>query len=114
MEDGNVYVYDFSEIREEVKNVETQISELVSVQSEQVSLQSEQAEIVQTQISDLVSLQSDQASEMVSIMSEALQYNAEMKSYSQIEIILLFAIIGFIGVVCGVVGALTWRSNKNG
>lgn len=96
MEDGNVYVYDFSELREEVKNVETQISELASVQSE------------------LAAVQSDQASEMVSIMSEAFQYNAEIKSYSQIETILLFAIIGFIGVVCGVVGALTWRSNENG
>lgn len=105
MEDGNVYVYDFSELREEVKNVETQISELVSVQSKQ-------AEIVQTQISELVSIQSEQASEMVSIMSEVAEYNAEIKSYTQTETILLFAIIGFIGIVCGVVGALTWRSNK--
>lgn len=85
--DGNVYVYDFSELREEVKNVETQISELAAVQS-------------------------DQASEMVSIVSEAAEHNAEMKTYLQTETILLFAIIGFIGVVCGVVGALTWRSNK--
>lgn len=76
--DGNVYVYDFSELREEVKNVETQISEIVSLQS------------------------------------EAAEHNAEMKTYLQTETILLFAIIGFIGVVCGVVGALTWRSNKNG
>lgn len=89
MEDGNVYVYDFSELREEVKAIETQISELVSVQSEQVS-------------------------EMVSVMSEAAYYNAKIKSYSEIETILLFAIIGFLGVVCGIVGALTWRSNKNG
>ena len=89
MEDGYIYVYDFSELRGEVKAIETQISELVSVQSEQ-------------------------ASEMVSIMSEAAEYNAEIKSYMQTETILLFAIIGFIGVVCGVVGALTWRSNKNG
>lgn len=107
MDDSYVYVYDFSELREEVKNVETQISELVSVQSEQ-------AEIVQTQISELVSIQSEQASEIVSIMNEAADYNAEIKSYTQTETILLFAIIGFIGVVCGVVGALTWRSNKNG
>lgn len=105
MEDGNIYVYDFSELREEVKNVETQISELVSVQSEQ-------AEIVQTQVSELVSLQSEQASEMVSIMYDFAENNAEIKSYMQTETILLFAIIGFIGVVCGVVGALTWRSNK--
>ena len=89
MEDGNIYVYDFSELREEVKVIETQISELLSVQSEQ-------------------------ASEMVSIMSEAAQYNVEIKSYSQLETILLFAIIGFIGVLCGVVGALTWRSNIHG
>lgn len=87
--DGNVYVYDFTELRKEVQKVETQISELVAVQSEQ-------------------------ASEIVSIMSEAAEYNAEIKSYMQTETILLFAIIGFIGVVCGVVGALTWRSNKNG
>lgn len=114
MEDGNVYVYDFSELREEVKAIETQILELVSVQSEQVSMQSEQAEMVQTQISALVSAQSEQASEMVSVMSEAAYYNAKIKSYSEIETILLFAIIGFLGVVCGIVGALTWRSNKNG
>ena len=82
-------MYDFSEFRGEVKAIETQISELAAVQSEQ-------------------------ASEMVSIMSEAVEYNAEIKSYTQTETILLFAIIGFIGVVCGVVGALTWRSNKNG
>lgn len=112
MEDGNVYVYDFSELREEVKAIETQISELVSVQSEQVSMQSEHAEMVQTQISALVSAQSEQASEMVSVMSEAAEINTEIKSYTQTETILLFAIIGFIGVVCGVVGALTWRSNK--
>ncbi len=112
MEDGYVYVYDFSELREEVKNVETQISELVSVQSEQVSLQSEQAEIVQTQVSELFSAQSEQASEIVSIMYDFAENNAEIKSYTQTETILLFAIIGFIGVVCGVVGALTWRSNK--
>ena len=98
--DENEYVY---EILREVKNVETQVSKLVSVQSEQVSLQSE-----------LAAVQSEQASEMVSIMSEAADYNAEIKSYTQTETILLFAIIGFIGVVCGVVGALTWRSNKNG
>ena len=98
--DENEYVY---EILREVKNVETQVSKLVSVQSEQVSLQSE-----------LAAVQSEQASEMVSIMSEAADYNAEIKSYTQLETILLFAIIGFIGVVCGVVGALTWRSNKNG
>lgn len=103
MDGENVYVYDFSELREEVKNVETQISELVSLESEQVSLQSE-----------LATVQSEQASEMVSIMIEAAQYNAEIKSCLQTEVILLFAIIGFIGVVCGVVGALTWRSNKNG
>lgn len=85
--DGNVYVYDFSELREEVKAIETQISEFAAVQSEQ-------------------------ASEMISVMSEAAEINTEIKSHTQTETILLFAIIGFLGVVCGVVGALTWRSNK--
>ena len=99
--DGNVYVYDFSELRGEVKTIETQISELVSVQSEQVSLQSEQAEIVQTQISDIVSLQSEQASEMVSILSDTAGYMSVTSKHTEIEVILLLAVIVFCGFISG-------------
>lgn len=94
MEDGNVYVYNFSELREEVKNVETQISELVSIQSKQ-------AEIVQTQISEVVSLQSEQASEAVSIVSDTAEYISVMKQHTEIEVILLFVVIAFCGFISG-------------
>ena len=101
MEDGNVYVYDFSELREEVKNVETQRSELVSVQSEQASLQSEQLEAVQTQISDILSFQSEQASEMVSVIGDTVQYTSLIKQHTEIEVILLFAVVAFCGFLSG-------------
>lgn len=101
MDDGNVYVYDFSELREEVKAIETQISELVSVQSEQVSMQSEQAEMVQTQISELVSAQSEQASEMVSVMSNTVEYTSLIKQHTEIEVVLLIAVIVFCGFISG-------------
>ena len=89
MEDGYIYVYDFSELLGEVKNVETQISEFASSQSEQVS-------------------------EMISIASEIAENTEAIKTHAYREEILMFAVICFIGVVCGLLGALTWRSNKNG
>lgn len=76
MEDGNVYVYDFSELREEVKNVETQISELVSLQSEQ-------------------------ASEAVSIVSDTAEYISSIRQHTEIEVILLFVVIAFCGFISG-------------
>lgn len=90
MEDGNVYVYDFSELRNEVRNVETQISELVSVQFEQVSLQSE-----------LVAVQSEQSSEAVSIVSDTAEYISSIKQHTEIEVILLFVVIAFCGFISG-------------
>lgn len=76
MEDGNVYVYDFSELREEVKAIETQVSELVS-------------------------LQSDQASEMVSVMSNTVEYTSLIKQHTEIEVVLLIAVIVFCGFISG-------------
>lgn len=76
MEDGNVYVYNFSELREEVKNVETQISELVSLQSEQ-------------------------ASEAVSLVSDTAEYISVIRQHTEIEVILLFAVIAFCGFISG-------------
>lgn len=83
MEDGNVYVYNFSELREEVKNVETQISELVSVQSEQVSLQSEQV------------------SEAFSVVSDTVDYISSINKHTEIEALLMFAVIAFCGFISG-------------
>ena len=34
MGDGNIYVYDITELLDEVKNVETQMSEIISINSE--------------------------------------------------------------------------------
>lgn len=71
-----IYVYDISELLDEVKNVETQISELVSYQSEQVS-------------------------EMLSFVSETADntslINAQIGKFE----ILMFVIIAFIGMICG-------------
>lgn len=114
MEDSDSYYYDFyvleervtdiqtqvSEVHEDVKIVETQISELVSVQSEQFS--------------ELMSVQSEQVSEIVSLMSENVAANSEISKRSEVEIILLFAAISVVGIVCGFVASLTWRSSKNG
>ena len=76
MEDGNIYVYDFSELREEVKVIETQISELLSVQSEQ-------------------------ASEAVSVVSDTAEYISAIKQHTEIEVILLFVVIVFCGFISG-------------
>lgn len=81
--DGNVYVYDFSELREEVKNVETQISELAAVQSVQASVQSEQF------------------SEMVSVIGNTTDYISATKQCTEIEVILLIAVILFCGFISG-------------
>lgn len=114
MEDNDSYYYDFygleervssigtqiSEVHEDVKIVETQISEFVSVQSEQFS--------------KLMSVQSEQVSEIVSVMSENAATNSDISRRAEVEIILLFAVIVVVGIVCGFVASLTWRSGKNG
>lgn len=114
IENEDSYYYDFygleervsnietqvSEVHEDVKIVETQISELVSVQSEQFS--------------ELMSVQSEQVSEIVSVMSENAATNADISRRAEVEIILLFAVIAVVGIVCGFVASLTWRSGKNG
>lgn len=114
MEDNDSYYYDFygleervldiqtqvSEVHEDVRIVETQISELVSEQSEQFS--------------ELMSVQSEQVSEIVSVMNDNVAANAAISKRSEVEIILLFALIAVVGIVCGFVASLTWRSSKNG
>lgn len=114
MEDNDSYYYDFygleervfdiqthvSEVHEDVRIVETQISELVSVQSEQFS--------------ELMSVQSEQVSEIVSVMNDNVAANSAIIKRSEVEIILLFAVIAVVGIVCGFVASLTWRSSKNG
>lgn len=86
MEDGNVYVYDFSELREDVHAVETDV------------------EAVQTQISELNSQMSDnisQVSEIISYMSVTADNTTAIKAQTEIEVILFFAVIAFCGMVCG-------------
>lgn len=40
-----------------------------------------------------------------------IAYNTtEIKQQTHVEIVLIFAVICVIGVVCGLLGALTWRS----
>lgn len=101
IENEDSYYYDFygleervsnietqvSEVHKDVKIVETQISELVSVQSEQFS--------------ELMSVQSEQVSEIVSIMSENAVNAADTVHNTETVIILLFVIIAFVGAVCG-------------
>lgn len=55
-----------------------------------------------------------QVSEINSYMAVTADNTADIKAQTEIEVILMFAVIGFIGVVCGLLGALTWRTNKNG
>lgn len=83
----NEYLY---ELLREVKNVETQVSKIVSVESEQVSLQSE-----------LVSLQSEQASEAFSVVSDTAEYISSIKQHTEIEVILFFVVIAFCGFISG-------------
>ena len=85
--DENEYVY---EILREVKNVETQVSKLVSVQSEQVSLQSE-----------LAAVQSEQASEAFSVVSDTAEYMSSIRQHTEIEVILLLVAIAFCGFISG-------------
>ncbi len=82
-----MYVYDFSELRTEVEEIQTQVSEIASAQSEQVS-------------------------EIVSYMSDTAEYTKAIEQQTETKVILLFAVICFIGMVCGLLGALTWRTNK--
>lgn len=114
IENGDDNYYDFYGLEERVSNVETQVSEVredvstVETQiSEFMSLQSEQ-------FSELMSAQSEQVSEIVSLMSDNAVINADVSKRIEIEIILLFAVIAVVGIVCGVLGSLTWRSSKNG
>lgn len=125
IENEDSYYYDFygleelvtsigtqvSEVHEDVKIVETQISEFVSVQSEQFS---ELMSVNSEQYSEMMSVQSEQVSEVVSIMSENAVTNADISRRVEVEIILLFAVIAVVGIVCGFVASLTWRSGKNG
>lgn len=85
--DGDIYVYDFSELQSEV-------------------------EAIQTQISEIASLQSEQGSEIVSYMSATADYAKSIEQQTETEVILLFAVVCFIGFVSGLVGALTWRTNR--
>lgn len=101
IENEDSYYYDFygleervtsigtqvSEVHEDVRIVETQISELVSVQSEQFS--------------ELMSVQSEQVSEIVSVMNDnAVNTDNTVHSIENITV-LMFAVIAFIGAVCG-------------
>lgn len=125
IENEDNYYYDFygleervtsigtqvSEVHEDVKIVETQISELVSEQSEQFS---ELMSVNSEQYSEMMSVQSEQVSEIVSLMSDNVAANSEISKRLEVEIILLFAVIAVVGIVCGFVASLTWRSSKNG
>lgn len=53
-------------------------------------------------------------SELNEYVSVIADNTTEIKQQLSTEIILMFAVICVIGVVCGLLGALTWRSNKNG
>ncbi len=101
MEDNDAYYYDFyvleermsviqtqvSEVHEDVRIVETQISELVSEQSEQFS--------------ELMSVQSEQVSEIVSVMNDnAVNTDNTVHSIETI-IVLMFVAIAFVGAVFG-------------
>lgn len=114
IENEDSYYYDFYGLEERVSNIETQVSEVRSdvyvVETQISELVSEQSE----QFSELMSVQSEQVSEIVSIMSENAASNAEISKRTEIEIILLFAVIAVVGIVCGFVASLTWRSSKNG
>lgn len=101
IENEDNYYYDFygleervsnietqvSEVHEDVKIVETQISELVSVQSEQFS--------------ELMSVRSEQVSEVVSIMSENAVNTDNMLHGLEVITLLMFVVLAFLGVVCG-------------
>lgn len=103
IENEDSYYYDFYGLEERVTSIGTQVSEV-----------HEDVKIVETQISELVSVQSEQVSEIVSLMSENVAANSEISKRSEVEIILLFAAISVVGIVCGFVASLTWRSSKNG
>lgn len=53
-------------------------------------------------------------SELNEYVSVIVDNTTEIKQQLSTEIILMFAVICVIGVACGLLGALTWRSNKNG
>lgn len=79
---------------------------------DEINVSVTEAEETQTQIPELVTEQSEQLSEIVSYMSDTAEYAKAIKQQTETEVILLFAVICFIGMVCGLLGALTWRANK--
>lgn len=106
MEDNDSYYYDFygleervssigtqiSEVHEDVKIVETQISELVSVHSEQFSeLMSVQSE----QVSEIVSVMNDNSLSTTDIMNQALENQSEI-------LVTNMLICGLLGLIIGI------------
>lgn len=121
MEDNDSYYYDFYGLEERVLDIQTQVSEVhedVKIVETQISEQSEQfSDIVSVQseqFSELMSVQSEQVSEIVSVMNDNVAANSAIIKRFEVEIILLFAVIAVVGIVCGFVASLTWRSSKNG
>ena len=55
-----------------------------------------------------------QVSELNSYAAVTAENTTAIKAQTEIEVILLFAVIAFCGMVCGLLSVLTWRSNKNG
>ncbi len=55
-----------------------------------------------------------QMSELNSYAAVTAENTTEIKAQTEMEVILLFAVIAFLGMVCGLLSVLTWRSNKNG
>lgn len=55
-----------------------------------------------------------QMSELNSYAAVTAENTTEIKAQTKTEVILLFAVIAFLGMVCGLLSVLTWRSNKNG
>lgn len=78
MEDGNIYYVDV-----DTREIEKLLQEIV------------------TQNSELAAVQSEQASEAVSIASDTAEYISSIKQHTEIEVILLFAVIAFCGFISG-------------
>lgn len=64
--------------------------------------------ITENSESDYICLQVSEINDYVSVIADN---TTVIRQEKQVEIVLIFAVICVIGVVCGLLGALTWRSN---
>lgn len=88
----------------------------MELDNEEMYMTTAETETVFDTVSEVITESSEgeiyaQVSELSESVSAIADSTAEISRHMQIQTVLLFAIICVIGMVAGLLGALTWRSN---